>query len=108
MWAIRIAIAGFIVPFMAVYNPALMMQGGDWGATLYMLFKAAFAVGLWGAVFTGYLQRPMALWEKVLAFAAAASMVLAMPISDEIGFGLGALFLIQHFWRARRAEPAAA
>ena len=47
MWAIRIAIAGFIVPFMAVYNPALMMQGGDWGATLYMLFKAAFAVGLW-------------------------------------------------------------
>ena len=64
MWAIRIAIAGFIVPFMAVYNPALMMQGGDWGATLYMLFKAAFAVGLWGAVFTGYLQRPMALWEK--------------------------------------------
>ena len=50
----------------------------------------------------------MALWEKVLAFVAAASMVLAMPISDEIGFGLGALFLIQHFWRARRAEPAAA
>ena len=39
MWAIRIAIAGFIVPFMAVYNPALMMQGGDWGATLYMLFR---------------------------------------------------------------------
>jgi hypothetical protein len=44
----------------------------------------------------------------VLAFAAAASMVLAMPISDEIGFALGALFLIQHIWRARRAEPATA
>ena len=108
MWAIRIAIAGFIVPFMAVYNPALMMQGGDWGATLYMLFKAAFAIGLWGAVFTGYLQRPMALWEKVLGFVAGAAMILATPMSDEIGFALGAIFLAQHIWRARRAEPAAA
>ena len=108
MWAIRIAIAGFIVPFMAVYNPALMMQGGDWGATLYMLFKAAFAIGLWGAVFTGYLQRPMALWEKVLGFVAGAAMILATPMSDEIGFALGAIFLAQHIWRARRAERLAA
>jgi len=85
-----------------------MMQGGDWGATLYMLFKAAFAIGLWGAVFTGYLQRPMALWEKVLGFVAGAAMILATPMSDEIGFALGAIFLAQHIWRARRAEPAAA
>ncbi len=93
---------------MAVYNPALMMQGGDWGATLYMLFKAAFAIGLWGAVFTGYLQRRMALWEKLLAFAAGASMILATPMSDEIGFALGTIFLVQHIWRARRAERLAA
>jgi len=108
MWAIRIAIAGFIVPFMAVYNPALMMQGGDWGATLYMLFKAAFAIGLWGAVFTGYLQRPMALWEKLLGFVAGAAMILATPMSDEVGFALGVIFLAQHIWRARRAERLAA
>src|SRR5690606_40855227 len=108
LWAIRIAIAGFVVPFMAVYNPALMMQGGDWGSTLYMLLKAAFAIGLWGAVFTGYLERPLGWWERLLAFAAGAAMILAMPISDEIGFALGALFLAQHFWRARRAAPAAA
>ncbi len=28
--AVRIALAGFIVPFMAVYSPALLLQGGRW------------------------------------------------------------------------------
>lgn len=108
MWAVRIAVSGFVVPFMAVYNPALMMQGGDWGATLYMLFKAAFAIGLWGAVFTGHLELHLSWWERILAFIAGAAMVLSMPISDELGFALGAIFLAQHYWRARRAMPAAA
>jgi TRAP transporter 4TM/12TM fusion protein len=108
MWAIRIAVAGFVVPFMAVYEPALMLQGDSFVTTLYMLFKAAFAIGLWGAVFTGYLQRTMSWWERLLAFAAGAAMIASIPISDEIGFALGAIFLIQHFWRARRAEPAIA
>jgi TRAP transporter 4TM/12TM fusion protein len=37
--AVRIAIAGFIVPYMAVYSPALMLQGGDWLATAWVLFE---------------------------------------------------------------------
>ncbi|WP_193074587.1 TRAP transporter permease [Pseudomonas sp. FME51] len=108
MWAIRIAVAGFVVPFMAVYNPALMMQGGDWAATLYMLFKAAFAIGLWGIVFTGYFMQRMRWWEMPLGFVAGGLMILALPISDELGFALGAVFVAQHWWRARRAMTAAA
>ncbi|MDH5539337.1 MAG: TRAP transporter fused permease subunit, partial [Rhizobacter sp.] len=37
--AMRIAIAGFVVPFMAVYAPALMLQGGTWLDTGYVVFK---------------------------------------------------------------------
>ncbi|GGJ03311.1 TRAP transporter permease [Halopseudomonas pertucinogena] len=107
MWAIRIAVAGFVVPFMAVYSPALMMQGGDWTAVVYMLVKAAFAIGLWGIVFTGYCMRPLAWWEKGLGFAAGALMILALPITDELGFALGLLFIAQHWWRARRAARLA-
>ena len=107
MWAIRIAVAGFVVPFMAVYSPALMMQGGDWTAVVYMLAKAAFAIGLWGIVFTGYCMRPLAWWEKGLGFAAGALMILALPITDELGFALGLLFIAQHWWRARRAARLA-
>ena len=40
MQALRVAIAGFIVPFMAVFSPALMLQGGDWLAVTWIVFKA--------------------------------------------------------------------
>ncbi|NKQ09421.1 TRAP transporter permease [Pseudomonas sp. SST3] len=108
MWAIRIAIAGFVVPFMAVYNPALMLQGDSLWMTAYMLIKAAFAIGLWGIASIGYLQRPLAWWERLLGFAAGATLIVAMPITDEIGFGIGILLLAQHIVRARRAGPVLA
>src|SRR5574340_1121220 len=46
--ATQIAIAGFVIPYMAVYDPSLMMQGGTYLDTAYMVFKALVAIGLWG------------------------------------------------------------
>jgi TRAP transporter 4TM/12TM fusion protein len=108
LWAVRIAVAGFVVPFMAVYSPALMLQGDSLLATFYVLFKAALAIGIFGAVFTGFLQAKLSWWERALGFAAGASLILATPISDEIGFALSAIFIGQHIWRARRAQAATA
>ena len=108
LWAVRIAVAGFIVPFMAVYDPALMLQGDSLLATFYVVLKALLAIGLWGAVFTGFLQMKLSWWERALGFAAGASLILASPMSDEIGFALAAIFIAQHFWRARRGQLATA
>lgn len=108
LWAVRIAAAGFVVPFMAVYDPALMLQGGDWLATVYMLGKAALAVALWGAATVGHLHGGLSWWERLLAFVAGVALILALPLSDELGFALGALFFAQHYWRARRAVAVAA
>lgn len=107
-WAVRIAVAGFVVPYMAVYSPALMLQGDSLLATVYVGLKALLAIGIWGAVFTGFLQAKLSWWERILGFAAGASLILATPISDEIGFALSAIFIAQHIWRARRAEVATA
>jgi TRAP transporter 4TM/12TM fusion protein len=108
LWAVRIAVAGFVVPFMAVYEPALMLQGDSLLATLYVVAKALLAIGIWGAAFTGYLQAKLSWWERALAFGAGVSLILATPMSDEIGFALAALFIGQHFWRARHAQVATA
>jgi TRAP transporter 4TM/12TM fusion protein len=106
--AVKVAIAGFVVPFMAVYDPALMMQGDSWGATFYMLIKTMFAVGLWGMAVVGYLHMPMNWLERLVAFCAGFSLVLAMPLTDEIGYFVGAVLIAQHVWRARRAQRLAA
>ncbi|WP_417762461.1 TRAP transporter permease [Shewanella sp.] len=99
LWAIRIAIAGFIIPFMSVYSPALMLQSDSTTAIIYVVFKAALAIGLWGAVFTGYLTKPLRWWERIWAFAGGASLILATPMSDELGFALVGTFLLQHLGR---------
>jgi TRAP transporter 4TM/12TM fusion protein len=108
LWAVRIAVAGFVVPFIAVYAPALMLQGDSLWLTAYVVLKAAFAIALWGVASIGYLRRPLAWWERLVAFTAGACLILALPITDEIGFGLGILLLVAHYWRARRALPVVA
>lgn len=106
--AVKVAIAGFIVPFMAVYDPALMMQGDDWGATLYMVIKTLFAIALWGIAVVGYYRMPLSWIERLIAVGAGFALVLAMPISDEIGYVVGIALMAQHIWRARRRAQLAA
>ena len=106
LWAVRIALAGFVIPFMAVYNPALMLQGDNLWMTAYMLIKTILAVGLWGMASTGYLQQKMAIWERLLSFGAGALLVVALPLTDEVGFAIGVLVVLQHVWRSRRARLA--
>lgn len=108
LWAVRIALAGFVIPFMAVYNPALMLQGDSLWMTAYMVIKTALAVGLWGMASTGYLQQKMPLWERVVGFAAGCLLVVALPLTDEAGFILGAVIIGWHFWRCRSAGLAKA
>lgn len=106
---LRIAIAGFVIPYMAVYSPALMLQGDpSLGAIVYIVFKALLAIALWGAASIGYLRSHLGWPERILAMAAAFALVVALPVTDEIGFGLAALFFGIHFVRSRKLVTAIA
>jgi TRAP transporter 4TM/12TM fusion protein len=114
--AIKVAAAGFVIPFMAVYTPALMLQdGGPLAAAIgypaavaYIVFKTALAIALWGVAVIGFLRQRLAVWERLLATAAAFTLVASLPVTDEIGFALAAVFLALHWWRTRAAKPAVA
>ena len=108
--AMRVAIAGFIVPFMAVYSPALMLQGDSWGATGYVVVKALVAIGLWGCAAIGYGLSRLNWAERLWAFVAASFLVAALPWTDEIGLAATLAFVAWHLLRRRalaRAVPAA-
>ncbi|KAB2682781.1 TRAP transporter permease [Brucella tritici] len=114
MQAIRIAVAGFAVPFMAVYEPVIMLQEGGplseklgfWPAFAYMFIKALLSILLWGAAAIGHLRTPLNIWERIWAFAAIALMLATYPYSDELGFAACAAFLAWHFWRSRPSVVA--
>ncbi|MEO8835564.1 MAG: TRAP transporter permease, partial [Caldimonas sp.] len=102
--ATQIAIAGFAVPFIAIYDPSLMLQGDyTWLSVVYVTFKALTAVVLWGAAVVGYLRGPLGLVERVLAVLAAALLLAAVPLTDDAGFALAAVVLGWNVWRHRGA-----
>ncbi|MEO8408115.1 MAG: TRAP transporter fused permease subunit, partial [Oxalobacteraceae bacterium] len=101
--ATQIAIAGFVIPYMAVYTPALMLQG-EWTvlAVLYIVGKALLAIGLWGATAVGYLLLPLKAPERVFTGVAALMLVTALPLTDQLGFAMALAFMLWHVWQKRR------
>jgi TRAP transporter 4TM/12TM fusion protein len=112
--ATQIAIAGFVIPYMAVYDPALMLQGTagaplHWSAAGYVIVKALIAIALWGGTAVGYLGRPLNALERAWAAGAALLLVAAVPWTDEAGFAASAAFVLWNVWRLRQApSPASA
>jgi TRAP-type uncharacterized transport system fused permease subunit len=108
--ASKLAIAGFVVPFMAVYTPALMLQDAgpisqSFGYPVevaYIVAKACLGIALWGAAVVGFLFARMPVWERLAAFTAGVLLVLALPLTDEIGWALAVLWIGWHWWQARR------
>ncbi|WP_275269862.1 TRAP transporter permease [Limnobacter sp. P1] len=98
--AVKIAAAGFVIPFMAVYTPSLMLQDGGplaesigyIPAVIYIVVKTVLAISLWGAAVIGHLGAKLPVWMRVLAMAASFSLIAALPITDEIGFVLSMVF----------------
>jgi TRAP transporter 4TM/12TM fusion protein len=108
--AVKLAIAGFVVPFMAVYTPALMLQDagplsayvGYWGEVAYIVIKACAGIMLWGAAVVGFLFARLALWERLLSFLAGVLLVLALPWTDELGWAITLVWVSWHWWRTRK------
>jgi TRAP-type uncharacterized transport system fused permease subunit len=113
--AMRIALAGYVIPFIFVYSPALMLQPGDpmeaqlgfYGAVVFATFKALVAIGLFGMVAIGFLFARMTLAERVLAFAAALCLLGDFRFSDTLGFALTVAILLWQ-WRQRPVRAVVA
>jgi TRAP transporter 4TM/12TM fusion protein len=116
--ATRIALAGFLIPFMAVYEPSLMLQDGGWIAAKFgypvevawVLFKAGVVVGMSGVAAIGFLYSRTPLLERIVAGLSAFFIMGNFPWSDEIGLALALAVLVSNVLRARalRAGPALA
>lgn len=98
----RIAVAGFVVPFMAVYDPALLLVGDNYTDSVYMVGKALFAIVLWGMASIGYLFGPVPLFSRIAGTVAAGLLVAALPWTDAAGLALGAATLGFEWARCRR------
>jgi TRAP transporter 4TM/12TM fusion protein len=95
--AVKIGAAGFIVPFMFVYEPALLMIG-DWPTIVWRFVLSCIGIAMLAAGLHGYLLRPLPHWQRGLAIAGALLLVAPELVTDIAGLALTAgVLAIQYF-----------
>ena len=82
--AAALAGAGFIVPFMFVYGPELLLIGEAPGI-VHAAITATIGVILLAAGAIGFARRNLAGWERVLALGGALALVYPHLLSDGVG-----------------------
>jgi TRAP transporter 4TM/12TM fusion protein len=85
--AMRIAAAGYIVPFMFIYEPALLLIG-PWHVSAFAFASATLGIIALAASFHGYLLAVLKMWERVVLFVAALCLIAPELISSLIGLVL--------------------
>lgn len=88
MTAVKLAIAAFIVPFIFIYNPILVLVDVTAGKLLLAIITALLGmIGVSSAVI-GYLVRNSRMWERFILFGAGLMLIIPELISSGIGLGL--------------------
>ena len=104
--AMRVGAAGYIVPFMFVFEPSLLMIG-EWHEILHSATTATIGTICLAAGLFGYLLREARMWERVALVAAAVLLIKPGLITDLIGAGLlMTVVLVQLATRRSELEAA--
>jgi TRAP-type uncharacterized transport system fused permease subunit len=98
---VKFALAAFVVPFVFVYAPELLLQG-PWHATLLALGTAVPGFIILAAAIEGFLFRPLAGWQRLLLGAAGLALVLPSMRLAVIGALVYAAFAGYFFVQHRR------
>ena len=107
--AVKLAIAGFIVPFMFIYSPQLLLIDTTFLEGVRVTIGACIGVFMIGIAVEGYLFTKMHPILRIISFAGALGLIDSGFYSDMVGLTvLGVLVLTQHFLAKKERDLAAA
>jgi len=86
--AVKLALAGFLVPYIYVYNPMLVLVGFKAVPFTIAIITAVLGVFLLGMGSIGYYKIKMQAWQRALAFAGALTLLVPGIQTDIIGLAI--------------------
>jgi len=107
--AMRAAAPAYIVPFMFVFEPSLMLivpEGSAWYHVLWPVATAMIGViALAGSLFGWFIGAANRV-HRVMLFIAALSLIKPGLITDIVGFGLLGLVIVMQLISSRKPATA--
>ena len=91
--AVKLAVAGFIIPFVFAINPALMGLGGSPLLTIQLTVTSLTGVLALGTATSGFLLVKTEFYERIILFAIAILLISPDLLTDILGVA-GVLFIL--------------
>ncbi|MDY4593543.1 MAG: TRAP transporter large permease subunit, partial [[Pasteurella] aerogenes] len=108
--SLRLALAGFIVPFMFVYNPNMLMIDVTNAAVIAKTFPlpsvfeiinviVSSVIGVLGlsAAVEGYLKTTMPMWQRIILAIGSFMLIIPEWSTDIIGIAVVAVMVLLNF-----------
>jgi TRAP transporter 4TM/12TM fusion protein len=93
----KLAIAAFIIPYMFVLSPELLMIDTSWTYLLWMIFSALAGMTAIGAGIIGYWFHKLYWYERIVAVLGGFLLIYPEGISDMVGLVLFILVIALQF-----------
>ena len=101
--SVKLGIVAFVIPFMFVYQPALMLQGEPAALLTACMTSIIGVLGMAGGL-QGYFIARCRMWERPLLALGGLALIDSGSLTDLIGIGALAAVSVLQLLRTRRTE----
>lgn len=108
--ALRLAFPGFIIPFIIVYDPILLLQTDEGpiniAALLIALISSVVGIFALSVGFGNYIKVKLNIIERIVLIATSFLLISTNTTLDIIGYTLFVIIMIVHFLRSKKVVEA--
>ena len=105
--AVKIGAPGFIVPFMLIYEPALLMIG-PWPKIIQAFVTASFGILMFAGGLHGYFLAAANYWQRAALIVGGLLLIDPGFVTDVFGVVLASVVIASQWFERRRAAPGGA
>ncbi len=104
MASVKLALAGFIIPYMFIFNNELLLLDTTWLIALRVTLTSIVGVILIGVAIEGWLLREVPLPLRLISFASALLLITANIVQDLLGVALISILVIQQLMAIKKEK----
>jgi TRAP-type uncharacterized transport system fused permease subunit len=106
--AVKLASAGFLIPYIFAYNPGLLLIDTTWSQIIHFTVTAVIGITALAFASVGYWRGILTWWQRLLLLACSVMLIAPEFYTDLGGLALLILVLtIQRFSRRYELERPA-
>ena len=106
--AVKIALAGFLIPYIFCYNPAMLMINASNSEIAAIVITASIGIMTLSFASVGYWIRSLFIWERVILLAGAVALIIPGLYTDIAGVAsLLAVYILQKIHTGKSDAAAA-